>query len=106
MMARESALLYNAIMFANVHLDPRFQKLLSKRKECAVSFLKLLHLRMNGLENSVTQQQSEKEINYNESDELKKFIDEIDDQTDDIPAPRNEEIFIENLLDRFQKKGI
>lgn len=106
MMERESKLLDNAVMAANVYLDPRFQKLLSKqRKECAVSFLKLLHLRMNGLDDPAVQQ-SETENNFDESNELAKFLDEIEEQFDDeIPAPRNEERYIESLLDRFQQKG-
>lgn len=108
MMIRESALLDNVVMAANVYLDPRFQKLLSKqRKECAVSFLKLLHFRMNDLhEVPANQQQSEKDNNFNESEELAKFLDEIDEQIDDeIPMPQDEEKYIENILDRFQQKG-
>lgn len=56
MMERESALLDNVID-TNIYLDPRFQKILSKqRKECAVSFPKSLHLRINGLENPAIEQ--------------------------------------------------
>lgn len=106
MLARESALLDNVVMAANVYLDPRFQKLLSKqRKECAISFLKSLCLRMNALENPVTQP-AEEDNDFNESDELAKFLDEIPEQTnDEVSTPRNEEKYIENLLNHFQQKG-
>lgn len=93
MVSRESALLDNAIMAANIYLDPRFQKLLSKqRKECAVSFLKLLHIRMIDLKKPEIQETPEEENNYSdETDDLAKFLDEVEEQTEDeIPTERNE----------------